>query len=249
MSLYNPFSLTNKIILITGASSGIGKSIAVECSNLGAQLIIMGRNIDRLKETLSLLTGENHSMVSIDMNDKDRISSFITELPKLDGIVHCAGTLKTVLTKFLRRNELDEIFETNFFSIIYFNSLLLNKKKINNCASFVFLSSTASSLVAEYGNAAYSASKGALTAYSKVLALELVSKKIRVNCVLPGMVKTPMHEKIQIDIDQLKEDEKKYPLGYGTPEDVAFAVIYLLSNCSKWITGTGILLDGGLTLK
>ena len=249
MDNYNPFSLANKIILITGASSGIGRSIAIECSKLGAKLIILGRNKERLNETLSLLNGDNHSVKSTDLNDIDGIYDFVTELPRLDGIVHCAGTLKTVLTKFLSRKELNEIFETNFFSIVNINTLIQEKKKINKCASIVLLSSTASGLVAEYGNAAYSASKGALAAYSKVLALELVPQKIRVNCVIPAMVNTPLLNKTNIDIEQLNEDAKKYPLGYGNPEDVAYAVIYLLSNASKWVTGTGILLDGGLTLK
>jgi NAD(P)-dependent dehydrogenase (short-subunit alcohol dehydrogenase family) len=249
INLKNPFSLVNKTILITGASSGIGKSIAIESSQMGAKLILLGRNSERLMETMSLLSGEGHNIKAMDLNNSEEVSVFVAELPKLDGIVFCAGTQKTAMTRFLLREELDEVFETNFFSAVNLNQLLLSKKKINKEASIVFISSTAAGLVAEYGNAAYSASKGALTSYSKVLALELSSQKTRVNVVSPGLVKTPLLDKISVDSEQLKEDEKRYPLGYGNPEDVAFAVIYLLSDASRWITGTTILLDGGLTLK
>ncbi len=216
---------------------------------MGAKLILLGRNSERLNETFSLLMGEGHVQKTIDLNNNEEITLFVAELPKLDGIVFCAGTQKTVMTRFLLREELDEVFETNFFSTVNLNQLLLIKKKINKEASIVFISSTAAGLVAEYGNAAYSASKGALTSYSKVLALELSSQKIRVNVVSPGMVKTPLLDKISVTPEQLNEDAKRYPLGYGNPEDVAFAVVYLLSDASRWVTGTDILLDGGLTLK
>ncbi len=249
ISLNNPFSLVGKTILVTGASSGIGKSVAIESSRMGARLIILGRNSNRLLETMSLLLGEGHSLKELDLNNSNEVSDYVNGLSKLDGIVFCAGTQKTTMTRFLLRHEIDEVFETNFFATVNLNQQLLSKKKINKNASLVFISSTASGLVAEYGNAAYSASKGAITAYSKVLALELTSQKTRVNIISPGMIKTPLLSKIDVDENQLLEDEKRYPFGYGNPEDVAFAVIYLLSDASKWVTGSDILLDGGLTLK
>ncbi|NVN94333.1 MAG: SDR family oxidoreductase [Bacteroidetes bacterium] len=249
IATYNPYSLLEKKILVTGASSGIGKSIAIECSKLGAKLVITGRNFDRLKETMSLLTGDGHILKVLDLNDTDNLQEFILDIPKLDGIVYCAGIQKTCPTKLIQRVDLDEVFETNFFSIIDLNTTILSKKLLNKEASIVFISSTAAGIVAEYGNAIYSATKGALTSFAKVLALELIAQRIRVNCILPGMIKTPLLNKILVDEEQLKKDEERYPLGYGNPEDVAYAVIYLLSNASKWITGTNLLLDGGLTLK
>ena len=245
----NPFSLKGKTILITGASSGIGKTTSIECSKLGAKIILTGRNTKRLEETMALLTGEGHQLKVLDLNISEAVSEFIENMPKLDGVVYCAGTQRTCPIKFIQREDIDKVFETNFFANININTLLLSKKKINKGASIVFISSIAAGIVAEVGNAIYSASKGALSSYAKVLALEMSSQRIRVNCVLPGMVYTPLLKKFDVDEDQLKEDEKRYPLGYGNPEDVAYSVIYLLSDATKWVTGSNLILDGGLTLK
>ena len=245
----NPFSLKGKTILITGASSGIGKTTSIECSKLGAKIILTGRNTKRLEETMALLTGEGHQLKVLDLNISEAVSEFIENMPKLDGVVYCAGTQRTCPAKYIQRQDLDEVFEINFFANININTLLLSKKKINKAASIVFISSIAAGIVAEVGNAIYSASKGALSSYAKVLALEMSSQRIRVNCVLPGMVNTPLLKKLDVEEDQLKEDEKRYPLGYGNPEDVAYSVIYLLSDATKWVTGSNLILDGGLTLK
>jgi len=245
----NPFSLKGKTILITGASSGIGKTTSIECSKLGAKIILTGRNTKRLEETMALLTGEGHQLKVLDLNISEAVSEFIENMPKLDGVVYCAGTQRTCPIKFIQREDIDKVFETNFFANININTLLLSKKKINKGASIVFISSIAAGIVAEVGNAIYSASKGALSSYAKVLALEMSSQRIRVNCVLPGMVNTPLLKKLDVEEDQLKEDEKRYPLGYGNPEDVAYSVIYLLSDATKWVTGSNLILDGGLTLK
>ena len=245
----NPFSLKGKTILITGASSGIGKTTSIECSKLGAKIILTGRNTKRLEETMALLTGEGHQLKVLDLNISEAVSEFIENMPKLDGVVYCAGTQRTCPIKFIQREDIDKVFETNFFANININTLLLSKKKINKGASIVFISSIAAGIVAEVGNAIYSASKGALSSYAKVLALEMSSQRIRVNCVLPGMVNTPLLKKLDVEEDQLKEDEKRYPLGYGNPEDVAYSVIFLLSDATKWVTGSNLILDGGLTLK
>lgn len=245
----DPFSLSGKVVLVTGASSGIGRSIAVECSKLGAKLIVTGRNAERLEETLAALAGNGHISRVLDLNDANAIADFINDIPNLDGIVYCAGIQKTSPTRYIKRADIDEVFETNFFSNVNLNGLIAEKKKLNKGASIVFISSTAAGIVAENGNAMYSASKGAITSFAKVLALELSPKKVRVNCVLPAMIRTPLLENIAVDADQLAQDEKRYPFGYGAPEDVAYAVIYLLSDAAKWVTGTNLLLDGGLTLR
>ncbi|MDD2799748.1 MAG: SDR family NAD(P)-dependent oxidoreductase [Bacteroidales bacterium] len=246
---FNPFALNGKTILVTGASSGIGQCVAIECAKLGAKLVIVGRNRERLNHTSASLAGEGHLSIELDLNVYESVSNIIPQLPKLDGIVYCAGIQKSNPAKLISRADLDEIFNSNLFSTINLNKEILTCKKLNKSASIVFISSTAAGIVAEFGNGAYSATKGAITSFSKVLALELSFLKTRVNCVSPGMVHTPLLDTISVDKEQLIEDEKRYPLGYGMPTDVAYAVIYLLSDAAKWLTGTNIVLDGGLTLR
>lgn len=245
----NPYTLLNKTILVTGASSGIGRAIAISCSNLGATVLLLARNEERLQETLSSMEGLNHQIVSCDLNDREKIAQKVMDFPKLDGIVYCSGTLRTVPTKMIQREDMDYVYETNFFSVVHLNTLLLQQKKIQKAASIVFLSSIAAFDLSEAGNAIYSSSKAALSSYSKVLALELSRRKIRVNTLSPGIVKTNFLKHFSVDEEQFQEDEKKYPLGYGTPEDIAYAACYLLSNAARWVTGTELKLDGGVTLK
>lgn len=246
---YNPYSLVGKRILITGASSGIGRASAIECSKLGAHLIILGRDELRLNETLELMSGDAHQMFAFDINDDAGVDQFISMIPALDGIVYSAGTLITSPAKFITKTQLTSVFDTNFNSVVHLTSLLLQSKKINKEASLVFISSVAGGLVAEHGNAIYSASKAAMIAYSKVLALELSSRKVRVNSILPAMLNTSFLKNCTIDESEFDEDQKRYPLGYGTAEDVALAVVYFLSPASKWLTGSQFVMDGGLTLR
>lgn len=245
----NPFTLYGKLILVTGASSGIGRSIAIECSKMQATLIIVGRNKERLKQTFSQLAGDGHMEVEIDLNNLNKVNDFISEIKNLDGIVHCAGIIKTCPTKFIKRGDLNEIFNTNLFAPIELTQLILEKKKLNKGASVVCISSVAGGIVANKGNALYSASKGAINAYSKVLALELSSRKIRVNTILPGMINTELLKNCTVEKEEFDADELKYPLGYGEPSDIAYATIYLLSDAARWMTGTNIIIDGGLTLQ
>ena len=249
MDSYNPFNLNGKTILITGASSGIGKSIAIECSRLGAKLVILGRNPERLNDTFLLLAGSRHIVISVDLNDYEAVTSKLSEIPLLNGVVYCAGMQKSSPIKNIDSLEFLEVIQTNLFSTSFLNTKLLQEKKIAKNASLAFISSVAAGVVADVGNAMYSASKGAILAYAKVLALELSSRKIRVNCIAPAMVKTELLDSISVEKDQLELDEQRYPFGYGEPLDVAYAAIYLLSDASKWVTGTNIILDGGLTLK
>lgn len=244
----SPFSLEGKTILITGASSGIGRATAVACSQHGGRMIVTGRNEARLAETLAMLAGEGHEAVACDLTSDEDVKALVGKLPKLDGIVHCAGTQQTCITKMLNKGVLEGLMDTNFFSAAVLNAALMKAKLLAKGASVVFVSSAAASRVAEVGNAAYSASKGALSAYSRVLAAELVPRNIRVNTVAPGMVRTGLMEKFDVTEEEFLENEKQYPLGYGKPEDVAYAIVFLLSNASRWITGTELLMDGGLTL-
>lgn len=245
---FNPFTLQGKHLLITGASSGIGREIAIQCSHMGARVSIVGRNQERLAETLSLLEGDTHKTYQAELTNDSDVANIVSNLEKLDGIVFCAGTQSMCITKMLERKALDNVFETNFFSVANLTQQILKEKKLNKKSSIVIISSVAANLVAEIGNAAYSASKGALSSYARVLAVELSLRKIRVNTLTPGMIKTPLLEKFELTQEQWEEDEQRYPLGYGSPEDVANAAVFLLSDASKWITGTNLLLDGGLTL-
>lgn len=245
----NPYSLVGKNILVTGASSGIGRATAIACALLGANVIITGRNGERLRDVYTSLEGANNQMIICDLDDEEQVISLVKQLPELDGVVYCAGTLKSVPVKFIQRNDLDAIFDTNYFSTVRLNTNILIDRRLKRGASIVFISSVAADRVAEAGNAIYSSAKAAISAYAKVLAVELSGRRTRVNCVAPGMVRTPFLKNFSVDEEQFAEDEKKYPLGYGEPTDVAYAVTYLLSDAARWITGTSLLLDGGLTLN
>ena len=245
----NPFELNNKRLLITGASSGIGKATAILCSQLGATVSLVGRNQNRLEETKALLDGGGHQSFQCDLTDDSQVKRMVDSLEKLDGVVYCAGTIQTCITRNLSKDFCQEIFEENFYSAVVLNTLLLTQKRINPKASLVFVSSLSAFNCAEFGNAAYGASKGALSSYARVLALELSVRGCRVNVVSPGMVKTPLLQKFDVSEEQFAEDEKKYPLGYGQPDDVANAIVFLLSDASKWMTGSNLIIDGGLTLR
>ncbi len=241
----NPFSLSNKRILVTGASSGIGRGIAIACSKMGASVYLTARNSSRLNATLSELEGTDNHCILADLTDKDSLCDLVSSLPILDGIVHCAGVGSRVLCKLISYEDITSVFQPNFFSPVLLQSLLLQQKKVNKHASIVFLASIAADSPS-VGNAIYSASKGALISYSKVLAKELAPREIRVNCILPAMVWTDLILQGGVDVEMLKEDEKKYPLKrYGKPEDIANLAVYLLSDASSWMTDSCIKITGG----
>ena len=244
MSVFNPFSLEGKIILVTGASSGIGRGVAVTCSKMGANVIINGRNEQRLLETKALMSGEGMLILG-DLTDENKLYSLVDELPKLDGIVHCAGIGQRVPCKNVTTENVDEVMDVNFKAPVLLMSALLQRKKINKGASVVFVASVAT-WSPSYGNAVYSASKGAVVSYANCLALELAPRQIRVNCISPAMVWTDLILKDGIDEVQLKEDEQKYPLKrYGQPEDIANLTVYMLSDASTWMTGSNVKISGG----
>jgi len=245
----NPFSLQGKIILITGASSGIGRSIAIECSKSGAKIIITGRNPERLSQTFTELHGDNHQQIVADLSVDDGIDALVAQLPILDGIAHVAGILNPMPFNFLNRQELDEIMNVNFYAPALLTNQLIRKKLIAKKASIVFVSSISGVSCSFIGGSAYSASKGAINGLIKGMALDLAAKQIRVNSILPGMIDTGLFEGSAISEQDLMADRKRYPLGrYGKPEEVAYAAIYLLSDATAWMTGSNLLIDGGFTL-
>lgn len=241
----SPFSLFDKTILVTGASSGIGRGIAIACARMGASVIITGRNEKRLKETLSLMGGSRNSFIIADLvKDEDR-ESLVSQLPLLDGVVNNAGIGNRVLCKNITEKDIDSVMSVNFMSPVLLQSLLLCKKRIIKGGSIVFIASRAADSPS-IGNAVYSASKGAIISYSKCLGLEVAPQKIRVNCICPAMVWTDLIQQEGILKEDLEEAQKRYPLKrYGQPEDIANLTVYLLSDASAWMTGSCIDITGG----
>lgn len=246
MTEFNPFSLAGKTILVTGASAGIGRGIAVTCSKMGAVVVIAGRNEERLGETMDMLEGKGHKVIVCDLTECDSLYSAVLGLPKLDGIVHCAGIGQRIPCRMLTENNVDQVMETNFKAPVMLQTELLAQKKVNKGASIIFVASIAS-WSPSIGNAVYSASKGAVISYANCLSLELAPRQIRVNCISPAMVWTDLILKSGMDEEQLKADEQKYPLKrYGTPEDIANLAIYMLSDASSWMTGSNVKISGGV---
>lgn len=243
---YNPFTLEGKTVLITGASSGIGRGIAIACSKMGASVIINGRNKLRLEETLEQLDKRENVIAQADLSDKEQLSDMVSHLPKLDGIVHCAGIGQRILCKQIMENDVDDVMTSNFKAPVLLQTELLKQKKINKSASIVFIASIASESPS-VGNAIYSASKGAIISFANCLSVELAPRKIRVNCISPAMVWTDLILKGGVTEQELREDEQKYPLKrYGTPEDIANLAIYMLSDASSWMTGSNVKISGGV---
>jgi NAD(P)-dependent dehydrogenase (short-subunit alcohol dehydrogenase family) len=239
----NLFNIEGKTILVTGASSGIGKEIAIQCSKEGATTIITGRDITRLELTNQMLV--NSKYMTCDMNEENDIIQLVQSLPELDGVVFCAGIVEYSPVKLINSKKINNIFSTNFNSQVLLTQQLLKLKKLKTSSSLVYISSIASKIGVP-GTALYASTKAALNAFVKVTASELSNQKIRVNSICPGIIATPMGEKATSMTNSIEND---YPLGLGEPVDVAGSSIFLLSDASKWITGTELILDGGLTLK
>lgn len=242
---YNPFTLVGKTIMVTGASSGIGRGIAVACSRMGATVTLIGRNSEKLNGTMSLMENGNHKVFVCDITNTESVNGLVNGVPSLDGVVHCAGIGQRILCRQLTEKALEEVMDVNFKAPVLLQAALLKKKKIKNGGSVVFIASIAS-WSPSIGNGAYSASKGAIISYSNCLSLELASRNIRVNCISPAMIWTDLILKDGVSEEQLIEDEKKYPLKrYGTPDDIANLVIYMLSDASTWMTGSNVMITGG----
>ena len=247
--MYNPYSLEGKTILVTGASSGIGRASAIECSQLGAKVIITARNQERLSETFSMLQGEGHQVITCDLADENNINRLVEEVSEIHGLVNNAGFTKLLPVQFINGADLNSLLSINTVAPIILLQKLLKKKKIRRGTSVVFTSSMAGLGKSSVGNSMYAASKGAISAFIRCAAKELAPKGIRVNAVCPAMVDTGILDSGTITKEQLEADVKKYPLGrYGKPEDVAWAIIYLLSDASSWVTGDNLILDGGVSI-
>jgi len=246
----NPFLLTGKTIFITGAGSGIGRATAIQCAGLGAIVYITDINDITLAETLDSLEGDGHQMFVANLTDDYALQELVGSLPKLDGFVSNAGIIKTILTQFGERTDVERILGINTVAPICLTQILLQNKRFNKEASIVYTSSMAGVFNGAIGNGLYGASKSALVGFVKSLALELAPRRIRVNTVNPGITQTNIYNNTNITPEQLEEEMKRYPLGrYGRPDEIASAIVYLLSDATKWMTGTNLLIDGGFSLQ
>ena len=252
--MFNPFSLEGKTILITGASSGIGRQCAIDCSKSGARVVLVARNEERLKETLLMMDGKEHLLCPFDLNDlseiKKIINDIISKVGKLDGFIHSAGIEKTNPVKLLNTEDYELVYKTNCLSAFEIVKHLDNIKNFKTGGSIVLIASI-SGVIARNGLSAYAASKGALISSARVMASEMSRRQIRVNTVSPGTILTPMMNKVLENMPE--EDRKKrvegFPLGLGSLTDISYACIYLMSDASRWVTGQNLIVDGGFTAK
>lgn len=251
---YNPYSLENKTILVTGASSGIGKATALECAKLGASVIVTARNQERLSAVLADLDtscGQIHQMIIADISTSEGLDKLIAALPTLDGLSSNAGiALGNSPIKFIGEEQMQSLMQTNTYSHVLLAKTLFKKKLIAKNGSMVFTASIGGTVSHGPGNTLYGMSKNALLAFAKYAAIEFAPRGIRVNCVSPGMIETPL-----INLDALTDEDKavdadKYLLKrYGRPEEVARTTAFLLGDASSFITGTAIVVDGGYTVN
>ena len=246
---YNPFTLEGKTILVTGASSGIGKATAIECAKMGAKLVITGRDETRLNEVYNSLEGEGHTQIIADLSIDEDIQRLAKEVPVLNGCVNNAGYNIMSVIQFIKKDDLERIMNVNLTAPIILTQLLVKNKKMAKDSSIVFTSSISARGRNSVGNSMYSATKGGLSSFMKNAALELAAKRIRCNAVLPGMVETPLKEgKSNITEEQWEINRQLYPMKrFGKPEEIAYGIIYLLSDASAWVTGTELIIDGGMT--
>lgn len=251
----NLFSLKGKRIVVTGASSGIGRQCAISCSRMGAQVILISRNTNRLIETLELMDGADHLIIPYDLTNTGELSSIASKIlteggGKIDGIVHCVGISATLPLKLVTNEELWKLFSVNVFGAINLTRELFKPKYSNNGSSIIFIASIMG-VVGERGKMLYSMTKGALISGVRSLACELAKREIRVNCISPGAILTPINENLphMADPELRAQLESKHPMGLGKTEDIANGCIYLLSNASRWITGQNLIIDGGYTAQ
>lgn len=251
----NLFDLKNKNIFITGASSGIGRQCAITFSKFGANVILVARNKERLEQTFNKLNKGNHIFIVQDITEYDKLEEIINfsvgKIGKISGFVHSAGIDKLMPFKLIEPDIYKEMFDVNMISGFELARIISKKKYTNKeGASFVFISSIMG-ILGQIGKIAYCSSKGALISGAKAMALELVKKNIKVNCILPGVVETEMSKQVLSNLSEGSREEilNMHPLGLGKPDDIAYACAFLLSDASRWITGTNLIVDGGYSAK
>lgn len=247
----SPFSLQGKTVLVTGASSGLGRHTALTCARMGASVIVTGRDVLRLQETYDQLSGDGHIQVQADLTQAADREHLVQASKSINGLVHCAGKQKLCPIRQLSESDMTDIYNVNFLAPLMLTQRLLQANVIATQGSIVFLLSIAAH-IGTRGVGPYSAMKSGLIGIIKCLALEQAKRKIRVNGISPSAVETPMWRGGHADelkaAPLLDAQKAKHPLGLGTMDDVANAVVYMLSDASRWVTGTSLVLDGGVVL-
>ena len=253
--MINPLDLSGKRILVTGASSGLGREISIVLSQLGAQIKLIGRDEARLKNVCELLESKNNSWKKFDLAQDFQTIPIWMKQEALEngpwyGLVHSAGIEKTLPLRSVSERYYDELMAINTKSAFFLAKGFAQKNCYVAGGGIVFLASVAS-LTGQVGRSLYCTSKGALTAMTRAISVEMACKGIRVNSVSPGQIETEMVKELKNKMLPEKYDAvvKEHPLGLGQPEDVAYAVAYLLAKTGKWITGTNLVVDGGFTAK
>lgn len=244
------FSLTGKTVLVTGAASGIGRCVAIEASKLGANLVLVDLNEAGLQETLGMTSEGTHVVLKCDLTSADERETLVNKVGKLDGVVNCAGVGMTLPFKFCTEKELGRIMDINFFGPIYLVQALAKGKKINKNASIVYMASIDGTVTGHIGNSCYAASKGAIMGSVRTQALEFASQGIRVNCVSPARVNTPLIRRDNISEEQVKANMELYPMKrYAEPLEIAGYILYLLSDVSTYTSGSNLVIDGAFTVS
>jgi NAD(P)-dependent dehydrogenase (short-subunit alcohol dehydrogenase family) len=245
----DPFSLAGKRVLVTGASSGIGRAIAVACAARGAAVVVTGRDVGRLDETRAVLPGADHVSICAELTDADARNALVEGAGLVHGLAHCAGIAGVRPFRQIDQRFIDEDFSINFDAPMLLTQRLLSKKQIAKGGSIVFVGSVAAH-IGTIASSVYSASKGALIPAARALALEVGPKQqIRVNYVSSTYVETPMIERLREQGMSGEEKLETPPLGKGTTADIANGVVFLLSDASRWITRSTLRIDGGLTCQ
>lgn len=253
--MINPFSLQDKNIIVTGASSGIGQQVAITCSQIGARVALIARNVERLEETKSQLDGAGHLAICYDLTDlehqKELVADIVAKMGVIDGLVNCAGISTTLPFKLMTSEKLEEFFKTNVYATIELTRQVLNNKNVNRQGASVVFFASVMGCVGENAKSLYSLTKGALISGCRSLAVEYAPKRIRINVVSPGVVETAINrnQPYLADSERRKHTVSLHPLGIGTTKDIANACVYLLSDASRWITGQNLVVDGGYTIK
>lgn len=246
----NRFSLEGKTVLVTGATSGIGRATAVACAELGARVVAVGRNQERLNELMNeCLTSEEHLFIQCDLTNEAQMQGLLEKISAVDGVACCAGVAEMKPFAFVTEEDVERVFAVNCFAPVMLVNKLLKAKKLNKGGSVVFVSSVDGPKIVHAGNSVYSGSKSALVGLARNMAIDLASKKIRVNCVLPGTTDTPMIRTENVTEEMLAETAKAFPMKrFAHPEEIANAIIFLLSDAASFITGTELTVDGGYSI-
>ena len=254
MNFFSDNCLGGGIYLITGASSGIGKATAQLVALYGGKVILSGRDNTKLEEVKNGLWGEGHHISQMNLKELDGVSEWIKKLSleygPFSGIFHAAGMEFVKPIRMIKQVQLNEIFESSIFSAFGIAKAISQKGVMVEGGALIFMSSVAGSS-GQVGMSAYSSAKASIDGLVRSLSVELANKKIRVNSIVAGAVNTEMHQRLIRSLDDvaISNYEKLHLLGFGEPNDISNAVIFLLSPASKWITGTSMIVDGGYLAK